>query len=244
MDPVSIDITFFVPCLNEEKNVTDTLENIAEAVRRVPVRHEILVYDDCSSDNTIDVVEAYSRAHPEQKIRIVKNAVNQGLGHNYRAGASVASGRYYMLVNGDNVEPPAVIAAVLARLGEADIVIPYFGRLDTRPRYRVLISRTFTLIVNALAGTSVHYFNGAVLHRRENVIRYHTGTRGFAYQAEMITGLLRRGASYVEVEVPGQEREHGNTRAFRLSNFVAVTASLWRIARTRFRWHRARTTAG
>jgi hypothetical protein len=79
----------------------------------------------------------------------------------------------------------------------------------------------------------VRYYNGAVIHRRENVVKYHPGTRGFAYEAELITRLIARGATYLEVEVPGVERPHGASSAFKMRNAVSVGGSLIRIGRAR-----------
>ncbi len=225
----SPDITFFVPCLNEAQNVLGTLNVILEAIEQVKVSYEIVVVDDASSDGTVAVVERFQREHPEVALELKRNEVNQGLGHNYAAAARTAQGRYYMLVNGDNVERLEVVTALLSRLGQADIIIPYFGRLDERPLKRRIISRTFTILVNLLSGTSVRYYNGAVVHRRENVVKYHPGTRGFAYEAELITRLIARGATYVEVEVPSAERRHGVTKAFKFGNTLSVGGSLVRI---------------
>ncbi len=128
-----------------------------------------------------------------------------------------------------------VIEAILSRLGQADIIIPFFGRLDNRPLNRRIVSRTFTKLVNAISGTRVQYYNGAVAHLRENVIAHHPGTRGFGHQAELITQLLYLDATYTEVEVPMQERQHGHSSAFKWQNFLSVAGSLWRILRNRFR---------
>ncbi len=229
------DITFFVPCLNEELNVLGTLNVILEAVNQARISYEIVVVDDASTDRTAEVVETFQREHPEIPLHLTRNAVNQGLGRNYASAARSARGRHYMLVNGDNVEPVEVVTALLSRLGSADIIIPYFGRLDTRPLTRRVISRTFTILVNLLSGTSVRYYNGAVIHRRENVVKYHPGTRGFAYEAELITRLIARGATYLEVEVPGAERPNGVSTAFNTHNAVSVGGSLLRIGWARLR---------
>lgn len=227
-------ITFFVPCLNEELNVAGALDTILAACGEVPVSFEILVVDDCSSDDTVGVVRGYMVAHATAPIVLVTHGQHQGLGQNYAGGARVARGQYYMLVNGDNVERKELIEEILTRLGKADIVMPYFGRLDRRPFMRRVVSRTFTFIVNLLSGQRVQYYNGAVAHLRENVVAHHSATRGFGHQAELITLLLYRGATYAEVEVPMEERQHGQSSAFRWENFVSVSASLWRIFRNRF----------
>lgn len=233
----SVDITFFVPCLNEERNVTGTLDVLGDTVPPTGISFEILVVDDCSTDDTTGVVKAYAAAHPDLPIVLQANEQHQGLGKIYIQGARMARGRYYMLVNGDNVERREVIAALLAKLGQADITIPYFGKLDNRPLFRRVISRTFTFIVNLLSGNRIGYYNGAVIHLRENVVAWHPGTSGFAYQAELITRLISHGATYVQVEVPSEERQHGVSKAFRPGNFVSVSRSLAKIAARRlFRW--------
>ncbi len=227
------EITFFVPCLNEEPNIAGALDNIRSAIADVPTPYEILVVDDCSTDRTVPVVRQYMADHPKAPIVLLQHAQHQGLGHNFKAAASMAKGRYYMLVNGDNVERRELIAALLARLGEADIIIPYFGKLDARPLERRVVSRAFTRLVNLLSGTRIQYYNGAVIHLRENVVAHHSGTRGFGYQAELVTRLISRGANYVELEVPMQERQHGRSSAFNLRNFFSVAGSLGRILRNR-----------
>ena len=51
-----LDITFFVPCYNEEKNVTKTLNTIISAVNKTKLSFEIIVVDDKSEDLTKEVV--------------------------------------------------------------------------------------------------------------------------------------------------------------------------------------------
>ena len=52
-----IDITFFVPCCNEEKNIVKTLENIINSTG--DIKYEILVCDDGSKDNTKEIIKNY-----------------------------------------------------------------------------------------------------------------------------------------------------------------------------------------
>lgn len=225
----SPDITFFVPCLNEEENILGTIQTILSATAAAPVAYEILIVDDASTDNTVGVVNAYHEAHPEVPIVLEKKTENSGLGRNYFSGAHIAHGRYYMLVNGDNVEHLDTLIGLLSKLGEADILIPYFGRLDQRPLGRRIISQTFTRLVNTLNGFSIPYYNGPIVHLRQNVAETPSTTWGFAYQAELTTRLLSRGATYITLEVPGAERQKGTSKAFKIRNIASVGGSLLKI---------------
>ena len=88
------DITFFVPCYNEESNVIPSIENIIGAAIETGVSYEILLVDDSSQDNTVSMVEDYIKTHPEIPITLVKNKKNRGLGRNYVEGAYISKGKY------------------------------------------------------------------------------------------------------------------------------------------------------
>jgi glycosyltransferase involved in cell wall biosynthesis len=230
------DISFFVPCYNEEDNIVPTLENIIKATKETGVSYEILLVDDKSQDNTVRVAEEFILTHPEIPITLVKNKNNMGLGRNYVEGAYISKGKYYMLVNGDTAEPKETIVAILKELHRADMIVPYFGKLDTRKIGRRVISKFFTAVVNLLSCKSLRYYNGPVAQLKFNVMRWHADTDGFGYQAEIMTRLLMEGASYIEVQVPNIDRGSGVTSAFSIKNFLAVGHSLFQILLRRVRW--------
>jgi dolichol-phosphate mannosyltransferase len=231
------DITFFVPCYNEEDNIIPTFGNIVGAATETGISYEILVVDDRSQDNTVGMIENYMQAHPEVPVTLVRNQKNMGLGRNYVEGAYVSKGKHYMLVNGDTAEPREAIAAIVQKLNQADMIVPYFGEKDSRKIGRRVLSRIFTVLVNLLSGQSLKYYNGPVAHLKFNVMRWHADTDGFGYQAEILCRLLMEGASCIEVEVPNIDRGSGVTSAFALKNLLAVGHSLIQIFFRRVRWH-------
>lgn len=224
-----LDITFYVPCLNEEENISTTLDTIFAAVKLFPYHCEIIAVDDGSEDRTLEILKKRSLDNSIIPIRIVQNEENMGLGFNYFAAALQAKGEYYMLVNGDNVEPLETLQAILAQKGKADMVIPYFGSNDQRSLTRRMISWLFTNIVNFMTFNRIRYYNGPVLHRGENVRLHHAETAGYGYQAELLCKLLNEGKSYVHVQVKNSDRERGFSKAFSLGNFLSVGNSLLHI---------------
>jgi len=222
-------ITFFIPCYNEEKNIEATIENVLEAVRDCPMSYEMLIFDDASVDNTIKVVEQIMADRPELPIRIVRSKENRGLGFNYSRGSFFAKMNYYMLINGDNVEPAEAIRETIKYCGQYDMVIPYFGNQEKRSLFRKIVSQSFSFIVNILSGHKIHYYNGAVLHMTDNVRFWRAETIGYGYQAELVCRLLHEGATYTQVEVPNTDRQWGFSKAFALSNILSVSNSLYHI---------------
>lgn len=223
------DVSFLVSCYNEEANAVGTIETIESCLKGRRLTYEIIVVDDASTDATASRVEAYHAAHPDRPVLLHCNEENHGLGWNYALGASLAKGRYYMLVHGDNENPPAVISALLDCLGSADMIIPYVDNQHERPFIRQVISRTFITLVNLLSGHRLRYYTGSVLHLRENVERFKSRASGFAYQAEILCLALNHGCSYREIPYHAVVRPFRVTSAFRVGNIISVMMSLCRI---------------
>ncbi len=223
-----IEVTFFVPCLNEELNIIGAIETILSAVRIAGCSYEIIVVDDHSSDRSADLVEQYCCRHPELPLRLIRNDQRKGLSRNYTDCAFIGSGKYFKFFGGSNMEFVEDVVAVLEKRGEADMILPYL-EIDGREPRRRMLSILYTKIVNALTGYSLRYYNGSVLHKRYNVMRWHADTYGYAYQAEIVTRLLNEGMSYEEVPTKVQHRTVVKTKAFSFQNMLSVVHSLAQI---------------
>lgn len=230
-----IDITFFIPCLNEEASIIATLDKCISISAVLNLAYELVIINDASTDNTRNLIENYAKEHAELPIRIVNNEIRRGLGYNYVTGAFVGLGKYYMMICGDNSETEESIRQIIEKRGSADIVVPYFGHLDKRNIIRTSLSKLFTKIVNLVSGHKLRYYNGVVLHLRKNVMRWHPMATGFGYQAELLCLLLDEHKSYIEVNISNIDRKDAFSRAFHLKNFLSVAHSLHQIVLRRVR---------
>jgi len=228
-----VDVSFFVPCYNEERHVCGAIDKLAAAAHKLGISYEVLVFDDCSSDRTSDVVIEYRRSHPGVPVRLFRNSKNMGVSRNFFEGAFQGRGKYYRLICGDDIEPMETHIAVLKRMGTADMVVPYFTRIEGRPLHRHLISRLYTVLVNFASGYRLKYYNGCPLYTRSDVVRFHVEATGFGYQAEFLTRLLHEGKSYEQVPLVSMDREGSGSLNFR--NFVSVSHSLLKVFLRRMR---------
>jgi glycosyltransferase involved in cell wall biosynthesis len=232
-DSSPLDLTIFISCYNEAEFIIATIETVTAAARAAALRFEILVIDDGSRDNSRQLVADYIAAHPGENIVLRANRSNKGLAQNYMDGAFLGQGKYYRLVCGDNAEPFESILSVLKAIGKADIIVPYYTSSEGKSVRRRFISNTYTAIVNFVTGNKLHYYNGLAVHLRYNVMRWHTNTRGFGFQADILCLLIDLGFSYLEVPVITIEQRRGSSNALTFRNFLSVSHSLVEIANRR-----------
>jgi len=226
-------LTFFVSCYNESEHIRETLDTICAAATAVGLSFEVVVIDDGSSDDSREVVREYISAHPDAKIVLRANRKNKGLAQNYIDGAFIGMGKYYRLICGDNAESAESVIAVLKAIGEADCIVPYYVEIEGRSLGRRVLSKTYTFIINTITGNKIHYYNGLAVHLRHNIMRWHTNTKGFGFQAEILCLLLDLGFSYKEVPIVAQEKRVGKSNALGARNLLSVAHTIIEIANRR-----------
>lgn len=90
-------VSVIIPVYNQEKLVIGAIDS-------VPIRDdiEIIVIDDCSTDNTYENIREYVEKNPQRKIRIYRNSENKGVGYTVNRGYNSASGEYVVLLGSDD----------------------------------------------------------------------------------------------------------------------------------------------
>ena len=221
---LSCTITLIVPALNEETVVRSVVEQILAEVRNRFADYEVILVDDGSTDRTGDIMEDLARKN--EKVRVLHNSVNLGLGTSYRLGLKEARHQYVMLLCGDGGLPAVSLPPIFERIGEADIVVPYMTNLkQIKTPLRYILSRTYTGLLNFLFGLRLNYFNGLPVHRTDLLRRIAITSSGFGFQGEILVKLIKSGATHIQVGVLGAE-ETKRSFALRPKNLLNVARTL------------------
>jgi glycosyltransferase involved in cell wall biosynthesis len=229
-------LSVIIPAYNEAENIMATLENVATAFEPLPLPHEILVIDDGSRDETAAIVERARTRYPA--VRLLKNERNMGFGWSYRRGVDEAALAHIVMVHGDNAWGWATLREFFSRTGDADVIIGFTrDMLKSRTWARTVISKTFTLLVNLITWRRLRYYNGLQIHQAPILKSLHIESRGYGFQAEVLVKALRLTKTYVEVPMDLIEREKGESKAFRMKNFVDVFHTFKRLVAIEWRGH-------
>ncbi len=221
-------LSIVIPAYNESGNIVGTLENVAGALEGLPLDAEIIVVDDGSADGTGALVTANAARFPG--VRLLVNERNRGFGATYRRGVDEATRDYIVMVHGDNAWGASTLHEFFSHVGEADVIIGYTRDMwRSRPLGRTIVSKTFTLLVNLITGRRLRYYNGLQIHRASILKSLVIESTGYGFQPEVLVKALRTARSYIEVPMDLREREHGESKAFRLKNAIDVLRTLRRL---------------
>jgi len=100
---MSILATVVLPCYNEEGHVLEEIERISLAMDASGLSYELLVIDDASTDNTLQVVQSASATYPN--MRILPFHRNGGSGTARRIGTREARGDIVVWTDADMTYP-------------------------------------------------------------------------------------------------------------------------------------------
>ncbi|MES2606095.1 MAG: glycosyltransferase family 2 protein, partial [Pseudomonadota bacterium] len=98
-------ISIVIPVFNKSEFTFHCLETTLLNSGELP--YEVIVVDDCSSDNTQEVLQVV------KGIRVIRNEKNSGFIHSCNAGADAARGEYILLFNNDTEPQPGWLDALV-----------------------------------------------------------------------------------------------------------------------------------
>jgi len=109
-------LSVIIPAYNEERRLPKTLEEIDEYLSEQNYDYEILVVNDGSKDNTLEVTKSLT---PKIKnLKVTGYTVNQGKGYAVRFGMLEAEGDYRIFTDADNS----------TSIGQIEKMWPYFEK--------------------------------------------------------------------------------------------------------------------
>jgi glycosyltransferase involved in cell wall biosynthesis len=148
-------LSFVVPCHNEEGNLRPLIAAIRESVEPLKISYEIVLTDDRSTDGTWQLLNEFAAADP--RIRALRFARNAGQSAAMWAGMKAARGRYIITLDADLQNDPRDVPKFLEALKNFDCVCG--TRVEARSQgdnfVRIASSRIANWVRNKLSGETI-----------------------------------------------------------------------------------------
>jgi glycosyltransferase involved in cell wall biosynthesis len=131
-------LSIVIPAYNEGRTIHFILDKIKNVTLINDISKEIIIVNDCSSDDTEQAIKNYMLSNPSVNIQYVKHEINKGKGAALHTGISKASGEFLIIQDADLEYDPEEYNLLLKPVinGFADIV--YGSRFIGGKPHRIL----------------------------------------------------------------------------------------------------------
>ena len=222
-------VSVVMPAFNER----DTIEEIVRRVMAVPLRLELIVIDDCSTDGTREKLEALKR---DLGFTLLLQPRNGGKGAAVRAGFKQVSGQIVVIQDADleysPEEYPSLIELICS--GRADVV--YGSRFLGRHRVFLFThyagNRALTLLTNILYNTMLTDMETCFKVMRVDVMRsMQLRSNRFGIEPELTAKIFKRGYRVYEIPITYDGRGYSDGKKITWRDGVVA---VWTLIKYRF----------
>lgn len=217
-------ISVVVPMFNEEPTIGDVLSRLKTVLQKTGLRYEIIVVDDCSVDDSLDVAKKH-------KVKLYALTQNMGKGYALRVGFAKAKGDVIATIDSDGSHRPEELPLLLEPLlrGEADLVIgsrfstPTMATSRRNQAGNCLFNKLIWLLTrNPIADSQSGY---RVMTRK--VLRsMYLISNEYQIETEMLVKTVRRGFRIKEVPITFEQRTYGKSQIDPLVDGAKILCSI------------------
>ncbi len=131
-------LSIIIPVYNESNTIKELLGRVLEVKLPRNITKELVVVNDCSTDNTLEKVNEFVLSNPDAEIRIFNQQPNQGKGAALHRGIQEATGNYLLIQDADLEYDPKDYLMLVKPVLESDADVVYGSRFLRGNPHRVV----------------------------------------------------------------------------------------------------------
>ena len=202
-------LSIIIPAYNEAATIHLILNKIKAAQLINDIEKEVLLVDDCSKDNTTEVIKNYKAHHSDLTLRYFSNDKNRGKGFSLAKGLKESTGDFVIVQDADLEYDPEEYNLLLKPMihNSADVV--YGSRFMGGSPHRILFfwhslgNRFLTFISNMATNLNLTDMEtGYKLFRKEVISKLDLKENRFGFEPEVTAKIAKiKGIRIYEVGI-------------------------------------------
>ena len=131
-------LSILIPAYNEGRTITQILDLVRTVELVEGIQKEVVIVNDCSKDDTQQVIEEYMITHPSLKMTLYNQPVNQGKGAAIHKAIEICTGDFLIVQDADLEYDPRQYNDLLRPILEGFADVVYGSRFMGHHPHRIL----------------------------------------------------------------------------------------------------------
>ena len=219
----SISLGIIVPFYNEEK----FLEKSVSRLLKLQIVDQIVLVDDCSSDNSYSIAENFVKKN--NKILLTKTLINEGKGSAVNTGLNLISTSHVIVHDADLEYFPEDIPEMYEKISpKKDSLILGSRTIGNKKRkniyfYTYFGNKVLTLLFSILNNYKVSDIASCYwLVKVDTLKKINLSEKGFAIEVEVLSKFLRNKIEIIEVPIRYEARSYEEGKKIKFDDGIKI----------------------
>jgi dolichol-phosphate mannosyltransferase len=214
--------SIILPTYNERENLPIIFYLLHKTFTQHSLNLEVVIVDDSSPDNTLDVAKKLQSSYGEEMVRIVSRKGKLGLGSAYIAGLAKSTGERIILMDADLSHHPKFIPQMILKMNANDVDIVSGtryrkgGGVAGWDLKRKITSKGANFLASFLLnpGIASDLTGSFRLYKREALEKTlpQVKSKGYAFQMEILILAKKENMTLDEVPITFVDRIYGESK--------------------------------
>jgi glycosyltransferase involved in cell wall biosynthesis len=202
-------LSIIIPAYNEERTLSSILDAVFAVELTNGITKEVIIVNDCSTDQTQGIIEAYISKHPSYNIAAYAHDTNLGKGAAIHTGIMSATGDYTVIQDADLEYDPEEFNDLIRPILKDNADVVYGSRFMGSKPHRILFfwhtigNKFLTMLSNLFSNLNLTDMETCYKMVRTSTLQsLNLVEKRFGFEPEVTAKLSRiKGIKFYEVGI-------------------------------------------